>query len=74
MATQGIFPTQDIDDDDSYFPSVPLDLLEQLERDFPDKALDPHLKDVDRLLLTGKIQLIRFLREMHQRPSTTRKL
>jgi hypothetical protein len=76
MAEQGIFkePIFDEDDDEFNFPSVPLALLEELERQFPDKVLDPKLSEPDRLILTGKVLLIRFLREMHQRPSTIRKL
>lgn len=75
MAEQGIFKEQVFEEaDEEYtFPSVSLVLIEELESMYPDRVLDPALSDNDRLILTGKVLLIRFLREMHQRPSTIRK-
>jgi hypothetical protein len=65
---QGIFPEHEYVEEEDKFPSVSFELVESLERMYPDKAVDPRLSDVERLTLTGKILLIRFLREMHQRP------
>lgn len=46
----------------SRFPSVPLNLLEELERRFPDRMPDGVNTD-DLLRKQGNVQVIRFLRK-----------
>jgi hypothetical protein len=59
---------EDINDD---FPRVPFDLLKALEQRFPDR-LPTDLSTSDKAIwvLIGTAQVVRFLREMHQRVPT----
>lgn len=57
---------------DSY-PKIPTDLIEQLERQYPDEHPDAkEARDHHTVLInTGIIQVIRFLRRVHDLQSTT---
>lgn len=58
------------EDPNDKFPKVPIDLLEALEARFPDKA--PSLKTPGREIwaAVGNAQVVRFLRDMHERTSS----
>lgn len=53
-------------DPDERFPLVPLALLEELERRFPDRCPDPTTPDRQVWLAAGAVQVTRFLRQMYQ--------
>jgi hypothetical protein len=59
-----------IEDANDDFPRVPTDLLEALMERFPDRA--PSISTPERELwaAVGRAEVVRFLREMHQRPPT----
>ncbi len=63
-----MYEPEDVNDD---FPLVPLALLQALETRFPDR-LPTDLTTSDRAILVaiGNVQVVRFLREMHQRVPT----
>lgn len=55
------------EDPNDKFPSVPLALLEALEARFPDKSPDIKTPDREVWAQVGNSQVVRFLREMHER-------
>jgi hypothetical protein len=55
------------------FPRVPLDLLEALEARFPDKCPDLRISPLDYGVIHGHLEVVRLLREMHERPPITAK-
>lgn len=59
---------QQADDPDADFPAVPVALLEALERRFPDQRPEPTDSDREIWMAVGRTHVVRFLREMHERP------
>jgi hypothetical protein len=53
------------------FPPIPAQLLEELERRFPDKCPDITAKHEDILKQIGQVSVIRFLREQFKRQNET---
>lgn len=53
-----------LQDPDASFPGVPLMLLEELERRFPDKCPDPSTPDRQVWINAGAVSVTRFLRQM----------
>ncbi len=49
------------------FPSVPAELLEALERAFPDRCPDSELSDAEIRERIGECRVVRFLKRHHQR-------
>ncbi len=54
-------------DPNDHFPPVPTDLLEALERLFPDRLPDLRISDRDLGAAIGANNVVRFLRDMHER-------
>lgn len=55
------------------FPRVPTDLLEALEKMFPDRCPDLRITDRGLGVVHGQLNVVRLLREMYDRPSITEK-
>lgn len=59
---------QEPEDPNNDFPAVPLSLLYALERRFPDRLPDVTMPEREIWTAVGRAQIVRFLREMHERP------
>lgn len=73
--TQGIpgltLDSETADPDD--IPRVPTELLEALEVRFPNICPELHLSPLDYGVVHGQLNVVRLLREWHDRPSVTTK-
>ncbi len=60
-----LFESNQVDEDEEdKFPAVPLDLVEHLERLFPDKLPEIHVTDRELGQLIGQSDVVKLLREM----------
>lgn len=50
------------------FPRVPMDLLEALELKYPNQCPDLNIRDRDFGVIVGQLEVVRFLRDMYERP------
>jgi hypothetical protein len=66
-------PDEDVYDMNDSFPRVPRDLLEALEERFPDRCPDLDLPDKKVWSRVGNVEVVRFLREMHNRLPTMKR-
>ena len=62
--------TPETEDPNKDFPHIPLDLLEALEKRFPDCIPDPNLVDRDIWIRVGHVLVVRFLRELYDNPKS----
>jgi hypothetical protein len=54
------------------FPAVSLELVEALEREYPDRCPSPDASDREIWMATGQARLVAFLREMSNRVPTSK--
>lgn len=57
-----------VEDPDDEFPRVPEDLLLALEKRFRDRLPDVSTPDRKIWISVGNSEVVRFLRDMHERP------
>jgi len=67
----GVSLTQEVEEEE--FPRVPTDLLEALEAQFPDRCPALNISQVDYGVVQGRLDVVRFLRQVHDRPSVMTK-
>jgi hypothetical protein len=60
--------TKDFEPEIEDFPRVETDLLEALEARYPDKCPDLRISDKEFGVYVGQLNVVRLLREMHDRP------
>jgi hypothetical protein len=61
---------QEAEDPNANFPAVPLPLLEELEKRYPDRCPRPDASDREIWMAVGRAQVVLFLREMSNRIPT----
>jgi hypothetical protein len=61
---------EDAQDPHANFPAVSLDLVEALEREYPDRSPSPDASDRAIWMAVGQARLVAFLREMSNRVPT----